>query len=260
LQVKGLPGRLLRKEKTMSETKTELDVRDIEIGLLDPNPENPNVMDDREFNALAEGIKTNGMIQPVNVVPKEDGRFEIVQGEWRWRACKAIGKEKIPCVVMNPEDWDADKKRIHTVRMNVLHGKIDPDKFLKMYNELKKRYNDEDLKIAFAMPADEFKRVYKEVKSSLPADLQSQLESTKKELKTIDDLANVLNSLFTEYGSTLEHGWMLFTFGGQVHYWIKLTKELKNRMKEITAYVQKEKLDMPTVIEQALKYWEDEHK
>jgi hypothetical protein len=53
---------------------------------------------------------------------------------------------------------------------------------------------------------------------------------------------------------------MLFTFGGQVHYWIKLTKELKNRMKEITAYVQKEKLDMPTVIDQALKYWEDEHK
>lgn len=59
--------------------------------------------DDREINELARSIKEAGLLQPV-IVRLKDGFYEIVAGNRRFTACKALGWRKIPCYVLDLDD------------------------------------------------------------------------------------------------------------------------------------------------------------
>lgn len=73
--------------------------KEIEIGLIDRNPEQPRKnFDEQALNELAESIKTYGVVQPI-IVKEKDGRYIIVAGERRWRASRIAGLKTVPCVV-----------------------------------------------------------------------------------------------------------------------------------------------------------------
>jgi hypothetical protein len=72
-----------------------------------------------------------------------------------------------------------------------------------------------------------FKEVYMAVKRELPKDMQDKLESSRKEIKTVDDLSRILNELFSKYGNTLDQNFMIFTYGGRVHLWVLLEDAFK---------------------------------
>lgn len=79
-------------------------VREIEIGLIDNNPTQPRKnFDPNALNELAQSIKIYGIIQPILVAPK-NGRYMIVAGERRFRACKLAEKKTIPCIVKELEE------------------------------------------------------------------------------------------------------------------------------------------------------------
>ena len=85
------------------EVKTETVVvnepKEIEIGLIDRNIEQPRkIFDEQALNELAESVKTYGIVQPI-IVKEKDGRFIIVAGERRWRAARMAGLKTIPCIV-----------------------------------------------------------------------------------------------------------------------------------------------------------------
>lgn len=66
---------------------------------IQPNPTQPRqVFEPAALAELAESIKSNGIIQPLIVRPK-DGDFELVAGERRWRAAKLAGLEEVPAVI-----------------------------------------------------------------------------------------------------------------------------------------------------------------
>ena len=50
---------------------------------------------DAELEELAESIRQQGLIQPVVVRSRNDGNYEILAGERRWRACKLVGAEVV---------------------------------------------------------------------------------------------------------------------------------------------------------------------
>lgn len=79
-------------------------LKQISIKLIDPHPENPrkNLGD---LTELAESIKTNGIMQNLTVVPKDDGRYMAVIGHRRLAAAKLAGLETVPCAVV-----DMDRK------------------------------------------------------------------------------------------------------------------------------------------------------
>lgn len=79
-------------------------LKQISIALIDPHPENPrkNLGD---LTELAESIKTNGIMQNLTVVPKDDGRYMAVIGHRRLAAAKLAGLETVPCAVI-----DMDRK------------------------------------------------------------------------------------------------------------------------------------------------------
>lgn len=73
--------------------------KEIEIGLIDRNPNQPRKnFDEQALDELAQSIKTYGIVQPL-IVKEENGRYVIIAGERRWRAARIAGLKTVPCVV-----------------------------------------------------------------------------------------------------------------------------------------------------------------
>jgi ParB family chromosome partitioning protein len=64
-------------------------------------------MDDAALAELAESIKEQGVMQPILVRPIDNGRFEIIAGERRWRAAQRAGLREIPALVKDVDDNNA---------------------------------------------------------------------------------------------------------------------------------------------------------
>ena len=74
-------------------------VREIEIGRIRPNPEQPRVQFKEEaIEELADSIAERGVLQPILLRPHGEG-FEIVAGERRWRAAQRARLHTIPAIV-----------------------------------------------------------------------------------------------------------------------------------------------------------------
>jgi ParB family chromosome partitioning protein len=79
-------------------------LREIDIDLIAPNPEQPRTrFTDAALEELAQSIRENGIIQPI-VLRRSGNSYEIVAGERRWRAAQRAGLRKVPAVIKNIED------------------------------------------------------------------------------------------------------------------------------------------------------------
>jgi ParB family chromosome partitioning protein len=82
------------------------ELRELDVTKIEPNPDQPRAkFDNTALEALAGSIGSVGLLQPLIVRPLEDGRFELVAGERRWRAAQKAGIDRVPAVVRSsPED------------------------------------------------------------------------------------------------------------------------------------------------------------
>lgn len=70
-----------------------------------PDPNQPRkAFDDEKIRELAQSIKEHGLLQPILVRPMGMGKYQLVHGERRWRACKLIGLETIKAEVRKLDD------------------------------------------------------------------------------------------------------------------------------------------------------------
>jgi ParB family chromosome partitioning protein len=82
--------------------------RQIAIELIHPNPRQPRRrFDEDALSALASSMQARGLLQPVLVRPGEEGRFELIAGERRWRAAGIAGLETIPALVRVRDDSES---------------------------------------------------------------------------------------------------------------------------------------------------------
>jgi len=199
---------------------------------LAPVEWNPNQESDAVFAHLVENIREIGFIEPLQVLPRADGKYEIIGGEHRWRAAQVLKMEAVPCTVLEVDDKEYGK--IINVRMNMLKGKMDPFRFTKLFNELTAKYGPDGLRRLMALTEEgEFKRLYKDVRQALPPEVRKRLDSTKHEMKNVDDLAMVLKSIFATHGSQLDHGFIVFSFGGQDHIMVKASPRTRSNLYRI---------------------------
>jgi ParB family chromosome partitioning protein len=104
---KGL-GRGLDALLGADEPRTADRLTELSVGLLRPGRYQPRTQMDPEAIAdLAESIKAQGVIQPILVRPLNDGHYEIIAGERRWRAAKQAGLEAVPVLVREVADEPA---------------------------------------------------------------------------------------------------------------------------------------------------------
>lgn len=219
-----------------------VDLRYIATDLICPNAWNPQGQDEITFQRLVDEIREVGFLDPLEVVPLDDGTYRIIGGEHRWQAAKVIGLEKLPCSVLVDAKWqDEDLQKFVTVRLNVLKGKLDPDKFAKLYGEMADKYGSDALQQlmgytdtkAFQKLVGDVKRG---LKKSLPKELQNEFDAKAKEAKTVEDLSNILQHLFAKHGDTVNLSFMIFTFGKQEHVYLQMNQKTKKGLDKILAY------------------------
>ena len=99
-------------------------VETIDISLIDDFKEHPfKVIENDELKSLEESIQTSGVLSPVIVRPKDDGRYEMISGHRRKFACNKLGIETIPCLVKKLTD---DEATIFMVDSNLQREKLLP--------------------------------------------------------------------------------------------------------------------------------------
>lgn len=88
----------------LASTAPPTNLREIDIDLISPNPNQPrSAFDADRLSELAASVKQNGVLQPV-VVRQLGTRYELVAGERRWRAAQLAGLLKVPAVIKNVDD------------------------------------------------------------------------------------------------------------------------------------------------------------
>lgn len=82
------------------------ELRELAVTEIEPNPDQPRAkFDAAALDALAGSMRSVGLLQPLIVRPIEDGRYELVAGERRWRAAQKAGIDRVPAVIRtSPED------------------------------------------------------------------------------------------------------------------------------------------------------------
>jgi ParB family transcriptional regulator, chromosome partitioning protein len=82
------------------------ELRELDVTQIEPNPDQPRAkFDATALDALAGSIGSVGLLQPLIVRPLDDGRYELVAGERRWRAAQKAGIDRVPAVIRtSPED------------------------------------------------------------------------------------------------------------------------------------------------------------
>ena len=99
-------------------------IYDIPLSEIDPYPEHPfKVKDDEDMMNLSESVKANGVLTPATVRRKEDGRYELLSGHRRLRACQIAGLETLRSEVV---EMDRDEATIFMVESNFQRTTILP--------------------------------------------------------------------------------------------------------------------------------------
>ncbi|MCN9242056.1 ParB/RepB/Spo0J family partition protein [Streptomyces sp. RY43-2] len=112
---------------------------ELPLDSITPNPRQPReVFDDDALAELITSIKEVGLLQPIVVRQMGPGRYELIMGERRWRACREAGLEAIPAIVRATEDekllLDALLENLHRAQLNPLEEAAAYDQLLKDFN------------------------------------------------------------------------------------------------------------------------------
>ena len=105
---RGLSALLGEDVPVVTASNSQIGVAELELDKLQAGQYQPrSLMEQEKLEELAESIRQQGVISPIIVRPIQDGRFEIIAGERRFRASRLAGKQTIPAIVRQVQDRDA---------------------------------------------------------------------------------------------------------------------------------------------------------
>ena len=114
---------LFQTDESRAEAKLSK-IRDIPLSQIDEFPDHPfKVLMDEDMQQLVESIKRNGVMTPATVRLKENGRYELVSGHRRKKACELAGLETLKCEV---KELTRDEAIIVMVESNLQRSTILP--------------------------------------------------------------------------------------------------------------------------------------
>ena len=110
---------------------------DVDIDLLEPNDYQPRAqIADERLDALARSIKANGIIQPIVARRLENGRYQIIAGERRWRAAQQARLERVPVVVKDVGSEERQRRLEMALIENVQREDLNPIEEAQAYQRL----------------------------------------------------------------------------------------------------------------------------
>ncbi len=110
------------------------DIMRIPVDMIEPNPFQPRMNFDSEaLEELADSIRTLGLIQPITVRRKTDGRYQIISGERRFRAGRLAGMDMMPAYIRDTNDQGMLEMAIVE---NIQRENLDPIEVAMSYQRL----------------------------------------------------------------------------------------------------------------------------
>lgn len=250
-----------------------------------PNAWNPNVEKPKTFDGLVANITEVGFSQNIQVIAwdqvrdqvmtefdwfTEDYRrdayrwveewlFMIIGGEHRLNAAVFKDMDTLPCVIMVDMD-EMEYAQFQTMRFNILTGEIGPEKFTELVNWFlrKPQYSKALIADMMGFPDQKvFDRLYLQARQSLPRPLRKKLDKVKKDLETVDQLADVIHALMASYGDDLSrHNFMMFPMQGKIHMMVDMDKPLLNLVNWLTDYVRDTNGNMTVLFNELLAQYQ----
>ncbi len=148
---------------------------EVDLDLIEPNREQPRRdMDEQRLDALAASVRETGVLQPIVVRRREEGKYEIVAGERRWRAALRAGLLKVPVVVRDVPD----EKRLELALIeNVQRENLNPIEEARAYRRLADELGRTQEEIAQAVGKDRATVANYQRLLALPEDVQADIAS-----------------------------------------------------------------------------------
>jgi len=146
------------------------ELKEIEVGSLNPNPWNPNRMSEEMYHKLKTYVKREGLVEPIVVRPHEEG-YQILGGYHRWKIAGELGYETVPCAVVELDDRRA---KILSVNLNEMKGQSVSVLLSELVHDLSQELTLEDLETQLPYGEAELKDVLEIMK--IPDGLEAYLD------------------------------------------------------------------------------------
>jgi ParB family transcriptional regulator, chromosome partitioning protein len=149
-------------------------LRHLPVEVLSPNPANPRKrFTEDEIENLALSIRDKGLLQPLIVRPKGEGRYEIVAGERRWRAAQRAQVHDLPVLVRELDDRETLEIAIIE---NVQRSDLNALEEASAYKQLLDQYNYTQQQLADAVGKSRSHIANSLRLLTLPSDVQRMIE------------------------------------------------------------------------------------
>lgn len=120
----------------------------VSVTLLDHNPDQPRRhFSEKELVSLSQSIKAKGIIEPLVVTQKDDGRYEIIAGERRLRAAKIAELKEVP-VIIREKDEDPADRLVLALLENLCREDLNPIEEAESFLRLEKEFGRTHQEIA----------------------------------------------------------------------------------------------------------------
>jgi ParB family transcriptional regulator, chromosome partitioning protein len=128
-----------KEQESVEEKVNHEEVKQIPVSHIVPNRFQPRtVFDDQKIAELALTIRTHGIIQPIVVRELENGTYELIAGERRWRAVQKIGWETIPAIIKDFNDTETASvaliENLQREELSAIEEAIAYQKLLELHN------------------------------------------------------------------------------------------------------------------------------
>lgn len=122
-------------------------ISDIDINRISPNPDQPRRMFDEEsIDELATSIRELGIVTPLTLRLSDDGDYQIIAGERRWRAAKLAGLHSVPAYVRTVSDSEMTEmaliENIQREDLNAIEVALGFKKLIDSYNLTQERLSE----------------------------------------------------------------------------------------------------------------------
>ena len=120
----------------------------VSVELLDSNPDQPRRdFNDKELMSLSQSIKAKGIIEPLVVTRKDNGRFEIIAGERRLKAAKLIELKEVPVIITYNIEEPSDRLVLALLE-NLCREDLNPIEEAESFSRLEKEFGKTHQEIA----------------------------------------------------------------------------------------------------------------
>lgn len=232
--------------------ESSLKVADVNINHIDPNPDNPNEMDDVLFQRLVDEIRDVGFLQPIALIKNGD-RYKILNGEHRWKAAVSLGYKHVPSIILSDEKFnDQDVYNLVNIRLNEIRGKISAVKFKPIYDRVVEKYGVESAQKIIGFTHDDVfkklvKKMAKQLKEALPPDAATEIDQAS-DTTDLGRFGKSLSKIFAKQSEKLSTNTLIFQSTGKEHIVMRCNPETFEIAKNLILKIQEKNIDVNSLI------------